>query len=321
MNMEERMTRKDLIKVAKLYYLGDLSQSQIAELMGVSRPKVSRMLSLARAQGIIEFKIKDMPMMMEEISEKIRAHFGLNKVIVVPSAISPDQTKNNVGKEASNYLNSILRNDLQIGLSWGTTLQSMIRMFELRKRVSNLYVVQLAGGVHTRNIGIDSQKMVCSLADKLNASYSLLQAPLIVTSPQVRNVLMNEPEVKNHFDKFEHLDIALIGVGSMSAEEAIPYKAGYITLEQSNALVQTGFATDLCGNRIYQDGSIRENLLSNRVISISPEQIRQVPLVISVAAGAEKAIPVIAAAKGRFVHVLIIDEIAAMTIIDVEQIS
>jgi DNA-binding transcriptional regulator LsrR (DeoR family) len=319
--MEDRLTRKDLIKVAKLYYLGNLSQAQIAQSMGVSRPKVSRMLTQARAQNIIEFKIKDFPMMTEEMSEKIRSYFDLIKVIVVPSAITPEQSKNNAGKEASAYLNSILRNDLQIGLSWGTTLQSMIRMFELKKRVSNISVIQLAGGVHTRNIGLDSQKMVCTFAEKLDATYSLLQAPLVVTSPTVRNLLINEPEVRNHFARFEDLDIALIGVGSMSPEEAIPYKAGYITLEQSHLLANTGFATDICGNRIYLDGTIRQNLLTDRLISISPEQIRKVPLVISLAVGAEKAIPVIAAAKGRFVHVLIIDEIAALTIMDMENIS
>jgi DNA-binding transcriptional regulator LsrR (DeoR family) len=85
-------------------------------------------------------------------------------------------------------------------------------------------------------------------------------------------------------------------------------------------LANTGFATDICGNRIYLDGTIRKNLLSDRLISISPEQIRQVPMVISLAVGAEKAIPVIAAAKGRFVHVLIIDEVAALTIMDIESI-
>jgi len=319
--MEDRLTRKDLIKVAKLYYLGNLSQAQIADSMGISRPKVSRMLTQARVQNIIEFKIKDFPMMMEEMSEKIRAHFSLEKVFVVPSAITPEQSKNNAGKAANTYLNSILRSDLQIGLSWGTTLQSMIRMFELKKRVSNISVVQLAGGVHTRNIGLDSQKMVCTFAEKLDATYSLLQAPLVVTSPTVRNLLVNEPEVRNHFARFEHLDIALIGVGSMEPEEANPYKAGYITLEQSHLLANTGFATDICGNRIYLDGTIRQNLLTDRLISISPEQIKKVPLVVSLAVGAEKAIPVIAAAKGKFVHVLIIDEVAALSIMDIEGIS
>lgn len=319
--MDDPISRKDLIKVAKLYYLGNMSQAQIAESMGVSRPKVSRMLTQARAKNIIEFKIKDIPMMAEEMAEKIRAHFRLTKVMIVPSAIAPEQSKNNVGREASDFLNSILRNDLQIGLSWGTTLQSMIAMFELKKRVSNVHVIQLAGGVHTRNSGLDSQKMVCTFAEKLGAAYSLLQAPLVVTSPVVRTMLLNEPEVHNHFDRFEHLDVALIGVGSMSAEEAIPYKAGYITLEQSHLLANTGFATDICGNRLYLDGTIRPNLLTDRLISISLEQIRRVPMIISLAAGAEKAIPVIAAAKGGFVHVLIIDEVAALTIMDLEKIG
>jgi len=319
--MDEKHTRKDLIKVAKLYYYGNLSQSEIAQSMGISRPKVSRMLTQARSQNIIEFKIKDFPMMVEEMAKKIQTHFKLAKVIIAPSGITPEQSKCNAGNEASEFLNSTLRSGMQIGLSWGTTLQSVIRQFEIKKRFDGIHVVQLAGGVHSRNIDLDSQRMVRSLAEKLGASYSILQAPLVVTSGTVRNLLLEEPEIKNHCEQFNHLDVALIGVGSMAPEEAIPYKAGYITLEQSHILVDTGFATDICGNRIFLDGTVRTNLLSDKLICISPEQIKLVPTVIAIAVGAGKAIPVIAAAKGGFFNVLIIDEVAAITILGIENLS
>lgn len=319
--MDEKHPRKDLIKVAKLYYLGDLSQAQIAQTIGVSRPKVSRMLSLARAQNIIEFKIKDFPMMAEETAEKLKAHFGLAQVIVAPSGITQDQSKINVGREASEYLNSVLQDGLQIGVAWGTTLQAMIRQFELKKRISDINVVQLAGGAHTTRLDLDSQELVRLLASKLNATYSIMHAPLVVTNSTIRNLLLNEPEIKKHCERFNHLDLALVGVGSMSPDEAISYKAGYITLEQSHILVDTGFATDICGNRIFLDGTIRPNLLTDRLISISPEQIKKIPMVIAVAVGAEKAIPVIAGAKGRLYQALIVDEVAALTIMGIEGLS
>jgi deoxyribonucleoside regulator len=319
--MDEKHTRKDLIKVAKLYYLGNLSQFQIAQTIGVSRPKVSRMLSQARSQNIIEFKIKDFPMMAEEMAEKLKARFDLSKVIIVPSGITPEQSKNNAGKEASEYLNSLLHDGMRIGVSWGTTLQAMIRQFELKKRINDINVVQLAGGVHTTHLDLDSQELVRLLANKLSATYSIMHAPLVVSNSTVRNLLLNEPEIRNHCERFNHLDLALIGVGSMTPEEAIPYKAGYITLEQSHMLVDTGFATDICGNRIFLDGTIRENLLSDRLISISPEQVKKIPTVIAIAVGAEKAIPVIAGAKGRFFQTLIIDEVAALTMLCIEGLS
>ena len=49
--MEHSKKRKDLIEVAKLYYYGNLSQDQIAKLMGLSRPKVSRLLAEARQKS------------------------------------------------------------------------------------------------------------------------------------------------------------------------------------------------------------------------------------------------------------------------------
>ncbi len=182
-------------------------------------------------------------------------------------------------------------------------------------------MVQLAGGVHTTHLDLDSQDLVRLLATKLNATYAIMHAPLIVSSSTVRNLLMDEPEIKNHCERFNHLDLAMVGVGSMLPEEAIPYKAGYITLEQSHMLVDTGFATDICGNRIFLDGTVRPNLLSDRQISISLEQLKRIPAVIAIAVGAEKAIPAIAGAKGKFYQVLIVDEVAALTIMGIEGLS
>ena len=319
--MDERHSRKDLIKVAKLYYFGNLSQSEIAQTLGVSRPKISRMLSQARSQNIVEIKIKDFPMMAEETAEKIKQHFGLSKVIIAASGNTPEQSKQSVSKEAGEYLNTVLQDGMQIGISWGTTLHAMIKQFELKKRLSDVNVVQLAGGIHSIGFDLDSRELVRSLAQKLNATYTILQMPMIVTNTTVRDLLLQEPEVKSHFERFDQLDMAFVGIGSMIPEESIPYKAGYITLDQSQNLVNTGFAADICGNRIFLDGSIRPNILTGRLISISPEQMKRIPKIVAVAAGTNKAIPIIAGARGKFFNVLIIDEVAALTILGLEGLS
>ena len=46
-----------LIRAAELYYQQGLSQQRIAELFGVSRPTVSRLLDEARACGIVEIRV------------------------------------------------------------------------------------------------------------------------------------------------------------------------------------------------------------------------------------------------------------------------
>ena len=107
----------------------------------------------------------------------------------------------------------------------------------------------------------------------------------------------------------------------MLPEESVPYKAGYITFEQSQLLAGSGFATDICGNRIFADGSVKPNLLSERLIAIPPEKIKKIPLVIAIAVGNDKAVSIIAGSKGKFLNVLVIDEVAALTVMGMENIA
>ena len=42
--MTQSDKRKNMIKIAKLYYYGHMTQEQIAQMMGMSRSKVTRLL-------------------------------------------------------------------------------------------------------------------------------------------------------------------------------------------------------------------------------------------------------------------------------------
>ena len=46
-----------LLKVAELYYLDKMNQNDIAKIIGVSRPSISRMLEEAREKQIVKISI------------------------------------------------------------------------------------------------------------------------------------------------------------------------------------------------------------------------------------------------------------------------
>ncbi len=51
--------RSALIKAARMYFLDGRSQDDVARALGTSRSNVSRMLSAARAQGIVEIRVQE----------------------------------------------------------------------------------------------------------------------------------------------------------------------------------------------------------------------------------------------------------------------
>ena len=72
-----------LLAVARLYYEDDLSQQQIADRLGVSRSTVSRLLQLAREQGIVHIEIRP-PTSASQLSAWLQGALKLRKAIVVP---------------------------------------------------------------------------------------------------------------------------------------------------------------------------------------------------------------------------------------------
>lgn len=56
MNWDER---RQIVKVATLYYFEGLTQAEIAKKVGVSRPLISKLLNKARENGIVEIYIRD----------------------------------------------------------------------------------------------------------------------------------------------------------------------------------------------------------------------------------------------------------------------
>lgn len=307
--------KNTLIQVAKLYYNGGCSQEQIAEIFQVSRPKVSRMLALARSLKIVEFKICDSPLLIDKMQQQLREYLAIDEVIIVPSGNTPSHSQQMAGRMAAEYLHEHLFNGISIGVTWGTTTESMISQFQLKKAVSGATIFQLAGGMPTSKVSFDGRSLILALSQKLHAEYSLLQAPFLVSSKAVRDTLMAEPEIATHFQRCAHIDMAFIGISSLLPEKSTPYKAGYISLQQARELVETGFATDICGSRIYTDGSVRDNPISDRVIAIPLQQLRSIPNIVAVATGEDKVSNICSAAKGGFITTLITDEVTAIAIL------
>ena len=313
-------SRKELVKVAKLYYVGNMSQDQIANILGVSRPKVSRMLKLCREKNIVEFKINTSSSMHSEIAKKIKDYFNLRDVIIVPSHSNLENSKANVGRAAARYLNANLKNKIMVGITWGTTANYMVSSFQPEKETDRSFVIQLSGGLNSQSMDLDARELVKTLALKLKANWLLLQAPLVVQNTLLNKLLMEEPDIQRHFFMFTQLDIAFVGLGSSHPEQSVTYKAGYITKDEAIQLEAQGAGADICGHRVDDEGKIAKTILSDRILSINLETLKKVPLVVGIGAGEEKAHSIIAGVKGKYLNTLIIDELAAITVMGLEKI-
>lgn len=318
--MKYTMTRKDLIKAAKLYYYGNMSQDEIAAMMHISRPKVSRMLSAARSLNIVQITIKDPVFSLTDMATKIKNYFSLKNVVVVPAGQNLEEAKDNIGSAASEMLNRIVFNGMKVGISWGTTLNSFVNRYHCSKSYPDTKIVQLIGGMYQQTMHMDGRELVKNLALKMGAQYQLLQTPLMVHNPELKVLLMQEPENIEHFKLIDSLDAAFVGLGSSNYKNTVIYKAKYLEASDAKHMSDTGLF-DICGHQIDSEGNEPPSPVKDRVIGISLHSLQRIPQVFAVCAGNEKVPAICAAIRGGYINSLIIDEIAALSLMETENIQ
>src|SRR3954454_21949187 len=82
---------QQLIQASRLYSELGETQSRVAEILGVTRPQVSRLLKRARAGGIVEIRIVDQAMTDSAAADALRRRFGLAAVHVAPAVVGPEE--------------------------------------------------------------------------------------------------------------------------------------------------------------------------------------------------------------------------------------
>ena len=90
-----------MIKVCDLYYNHNVSQQQIAGMLSLSRPTVSRVLSSAREKGIVQISVSNLGLIKYwEMERRLEEMYGLREVLIVDSSDDSDRQKDLLGKAA-----------------------------------------------------------------------------------------------------------------------------------------------------------------------------------------------------------------------------
>jgi DNA-binding transcriptional ArsR family regulator len=98
-----------MTKVALLYHEGGMRQSQIAERLHLSQPTVSRLLSRARAAGIVRTSVVPPAGIHSELEDALQEAFGLLDAVVVGDAPAVLDLRHHVPHRRPCHLLRLLR--------------------------------------------------------------------------------------------------------------------------------------------------------------------------------------------------------------------
>lgn len=295
------------MRASRLYYELGETQQQIAELLGVTRPQVSRLLKRARSEGVVEIRIIDATAAESPAGDILRQRFGLDGVHLAPSIAGPDDvTRRMVGTLAADVLRSSIRPGAVVGIGDGAAVSATADALDGLALESAITVVPLCGGFWTLGHEVEPYRRV---GEALGADVRGLMAPGLVDDAATRTALIAHAGVRAIAELWDRLDVALFGIGGPAWSAARVGEATERELASGDAVGEVLVAPfDI-------DGRFVCPALRDRVIAFDARRLGAVPSAIGVAAGPSKVRPILGALRAGVVRTLVTDVATAQAVV------
>lgn len=295
-----------LVKVSTLYYMKGLNQQEIADRLRISRVMVSRMLSEARDEGIVNITIRNPFSEEHQYEQEIVDTFGIKDVTVINLTSSDVPSgQNQLARVGAMLLKSVLKDEDIVGVMAGRTIANVADKMEYFP-IKNVQFIPLIGGWGSEGMEWHSNANARKMANTLKGQYYLLNAPAIVASGESREVLLQEKEICGVLERAKNATVALIGIGQVSGQASF-VKSGSLHIQEIHAMKQQGAVTSLCTSFLDRDGRLLDVPVSSRMIGLSANDLRHIPRVIAIASGEDKVAAMTAALRGKWMDTLITD--------------
>lgn len=307
---------KKIIEAAKLYYLMDYSQQEIANKIGVSRPTVSRLLQQAKEDGIVEIRIMDPSEDCKEFAKQLEEKFGLKKALVASVPVYEDTIiKQALGKTAASYIGEIIQDGDMIGTSWGTTTYQVASYLE-HKALKDVRIVQLKGGVSHSEKKTYASETLHLFEKAFDATCYQLPLPAIVDHVVVKQAIEADRHIKKLLQMGKQANIALFTVG-VPKEDSLLFQLGYFT-EEDEKLISKHAVGDIASRFFDKEGTICNESLNARTIGIELHELQKKEHSILVAGGLKKVEGILGALHAKYANVLITDIYTAKILLDTD---
>ncbi len=180
--------------------------------------------------------------------------------------------------------------------------------------VGGLDVSLLHGGVGGAGAGIQGMELaryIASLHPHSHVHY--LHAPVLVDSPDIKDAMLRDGSIRAALESAASRDIALVGIGTLD-ESAPLVHYGHISPRDRKRLLDAGAVGDMC-TRFFTPAGDPVHVLDDRLIAIEWDALKQIPLVVAMAAGLDKRDAILGALRMGVMDVLVTDEATARAVL------
>ncbi|MFN2143978.1 MAG: sugar-binding transcriptional regulator [Anaerolineales bacterium] len=306
-----------LADIAEMYYQEGKTQAEISTKVGMTRSAISRMLTEARQKGIVEIHVHRPLRYHTDLETALKSQFDLvdTKVIHTSPTIEYKELQNRLGNAAAIELGRLLKPKMIIGVAWGTTVKSVIDALP-NTPLPQSQVVQLLGVLGSTRHSYSGQTLVENLALKLGGEGVHLYTPFMVETEGTAEVLKKDLSIRKAISLATQSDLAILGVGSTKIEFCSLYQGGHISRQDLKDITAHEAVGDVSGHYFNIRGQSSDVEFHKRLMGISLEDLRNIPVRFATAGNPEKAEAILGALRGNYINYLITDSFTATRILE-----
>lgn len=301
-----------------------IGRRQLATLLEVSERTIRNEIDFLLKEAFVEVgrqgieltqKGKEMLVGMKDVlyayknfdglTEELKKILGINKVFIIPGdSASNRSVLEFMGQRAAAYVLTLIKSQSVIGVTGGHSVAAVAENMPAGN-YPNVTVIPARGGMG-KSHATQSNSIAALLAGRLGAQKEMMYLPDSIDR-QILEALKSDPQIKEVFEKLQVMDLLIFGIGRAD----VMAKARNFSTERIEELLHAGACSEAFGYYFDREGTM---VYPSSSVGITLEQFQQVPHVIAVAGGADKADAIRSATKVRQDLILITDESAAKNI-------
>ena len=306
--MSKQDEQRLLVKIATLYFVEGMKQSEIAGLLHLSQSFVSRAITRCQKEGVVKISVIQPANIFLSLEQALEKKYGIRQAIVVDvdESAPASQVKHAIGSAAAHYVETRLRPNDLVGISsWSSTIRAMVDELHPQS-IKARGVIQLLGGVGP-NGNVQATILTQNLAAQLDCPAWLLPSQSIEHSVEERAKLVASDDVAEVVNKFAEVDVAILGIGELEPSQLLKNSGNYYGEAMLKTLAERGAVGDICLHYFNAQGEPVLSKEEDPVIGMELSQVHDCPHVVALAGGNDKANAIRGALHGGYIDVLITD--------------
>lgn len=311
----EKSRLEDAARAGWLYFVAGNTQDEIARKLNVSRPTAQRLVSLALSERLIAFRLDHPIAACMELAAQLADRFKLGFCEVAPADPGSDSLILGIAESAASFLEQKLRSTVPmiVAIGTGRTLRAAVERMP-RMVCHEHRLVSLVGHISMRG-SASFYDVLARLSDLTEAPHFPMPLPVVVSTREERDQLHRLEPVTRLLELAGAAEVTMVGVGRMD-ENAPLYLDGFISTAELAEMRRLGAVGEVTGWAFDAAGKFIEGGTNDRLTS-APRPVPAEGLVVGVAQGTGKVLPIHAALRGRIVNGLITNETTAKSLLDI----